>query len=71
MINKLRYSRKDGWAIEYSWCDERGDNWPSVYLKTTPAQFMERLKKIKAQVKEDQKMLARFAAYLEKKAAMK
>lgn len=66
MINKLKFDRKNGWRIEYSWCDERGGNWPSVYLNTTPKEFLKHVTIIEKRMRDDAKMLARLAAYLMK-----
>jgi hypothetical protein len=64
MINRLKFDRKNGWRIEYSWCDERGGNWPSVHLKKTPKEFLKHLKKIEKAMRDEAKMLARLGAYL-------
>jgi hypothetical protein len=66
MINRLRFDRKSGWRIEYSWCDERGGNWPSVYLKTTPKEFLKHVKMIEKRMRDEAKMLARLATHLMK-----
>ncbi len=66
MINRLKRDRKRGWSIEYSTCDEQVTNWPVIYYKDTPKEFMRHVKQLERQLHRDRKLLLRLADHFER-----